>query len=110
MPSFQGNVIRSLQFTSVDTKEKFLREHEVGARIKYRAYTSADKHEIHNADGDVQIYIQSISAGKDVSSINPIETEVLFLRNTEFNVICRYDQNGQTFLLLEEVTSYGNRN
>ena len=107
MPTFQGNVIRSLQFPSSSAREKFLKEHREGATIVYKAYTSADKQEVHNRDGDVQIYIKSISAGKDLSGINALESEVVFPRNTAFEIIRIVEQEGQTVMLLKEVITHG---
>lgn len=57
----------------------------------------------YNPDANVQIFIKS-KTGKDISSFNPSENEVLYPTGSEF-IVKEVEQHGDKyFILLEEKT------
>lgn len=48
---------------------------------------STTKGQVYNEDGQVQIYIQNAHNGRDISSVNAHEQEVLYKTNQRFKVL-----------------------
>ena len=48
---------------------------------------STTKGQVYNEDGQVQIYIQNAHNGRDISSVNAQEQEVLYKTNQRFKVL-----------------------
>lgn len=48
------------------------------------------------------MYIQNAKKGKDISSLNKGENEVLYERNTLFKVINTVEKDGKYYILMEE--------
>ena len=87
MPSYEGNLTRSLLFSNDEAVTEFLRTYKVGSIIEYSEFISATYGSIYNPNGQVQIYILNSKNGKDISLFNPQESEVLYPRNSRFLVI-----------------------
>lgn len=102
MPVYKGNLVRDLQFRDTGQREQFLALHKIGSIVEYDAYTSTSKQEGYSADFDVKIYIQSACEGRDISSFNREENEVLYKRNSRFRVQNVEWQQDKVFLLMEE--------
>lgn len=102
MPNFKGNLQRSLIFYSDEDVSVFINEYKVGNKITYSEYLSTTKGEIYNPDGQVQIFIANAERGRDISSFNDAEKEVLYERNSSFVVVDTVEQNGKVYILLEE--------
>ena len=105
-PSYEGLVCRSISILSSGIKG-FLNQYKVGGSISYKAFSSAEKFSEHsmyyNPDANVQIFIKS-KTGKDISSFNPGENEVLYPTGSEF-IVKEVEQHGDKyFILLEEKT------
>lgn len=67
------------------------------------AYLSASKLHYGNGDETVHVIIKSSKSGRDISELNKNEQEVLFPRNTRFNVIDAYvDSSGKPTVVWEE--------
>lgn len=102
MPVYEGNLQRSLFFYSDDDVTVFLKEHKKGNIVKYNEFVSTTKGELYNPDGQVQIYIQNAKKGRDISSLNEGENEVLYERNTSFKIINTIEHDGKYYILMEE--------
>lgn len=102
MPEYKGTVTRSLSFVDADDLENFLKDYAVGNYIQYIAYTSTTKGKTYNPSGQVQIVIDNSKHGRDISSYNPEENEVLYLRNSRFLVAAVKKVGEKTFILLQE--------
>lgn len=102
MPYYEGNLQRSLLFYSDDDISKFMKIHEIGSRITYKEYISTTKGEVYNPDGQVQIFIENAKNGKDISSLNEGENEVLYARNSSFVVNNVIERDGVKYILLGE--------
>lgn len=102
MPTYEGNLQRSLFFYSDEDVKLFLEEYKKGNTLKYNEFISTTKGEVYNPDGQVQMYIQNAKKGKDISSLNKGENEVLYERNTLFKVINTVEKDGKYYILMEE--------
>ena len=102
MPTYEGNLQRSLYFNSADDVTAFLEDYKNGNIVKYNEFISTTKGEVYNPDGQVQIYIQNAKKGRDISSLNESEQEVLYERNTSFKVINTVEHDGKYYILMEE--------
>lgn len=102
MPTYEGNLQRSLFFYSDEDVKLFLEEYKKGNSLKYNEFISTTKGEVYNPDGQVQMYIQNAKKGKDISSLNKGENEVLYERNTLFKVINTVEKDGKYYILMEE--------
>ena len=106
MPLYEGNLTRSLLFSNDETVTEFLRTYKVGSIIEYSEFISATYGSIYNPNGQVQIYILNSQNGKDISSFNPQETEVLYQRNSRFQVVTVEKQSGKFYITLEELSNF----
>lgn len=102
MPSYEGNLQRSLLFYSDEAVEEFMNNHKVDNVVTYQEFLSTTKGETYNPDGQVQIYIQGAKNGKDVSTINENENEILYKRNSSFKVENVVNQDGKYYILVVE--------
>lgn len=100
MPSYKGNLQRSLEFRDNDSLNEFLANYEVGKTIKYNEFISTTKGDIYNPEGQVQIYIQDAKNGRDISVFNEAEQEVLYKNNSLFNVLKIKKSDGKYYILL----------
>lgn len=102
MPTYSGNLQRSLLFYSDDDISLFMKDYAIDEKVTYSEYVSTTKGEMYNPDGQVQIFIQNAKEGRDISLINEAEAEVLYERNSSFVVknVCEYE--GKHYILLEE--------
>lgn len=102
MPKYQGEVTRSIGFFGQKEQLKeFLRIHKVGEDVEYPAYTSTTKGEIYNPDADILVKIKSKS-GRDISSMNKEEQEIVYPRNSKFTVINFKVNSGKYEIEMEE--------
>ena len=102
MPSYEGNLQRSLYFYSKKEIDEFMNGYEIGKTIIYKEYLSTTNGEVYNQDGQVQIFIENAKKGKDISSINNGESEVLYGRNASFVVKNIVENDGVYYILLGE--------
>lgn len=103
LPTYKGNISRSLEFIDDNAVNEFISKFEIGSNIVFDEYistTSATK--LYNPNGQVQIFIMNSKKGRDITTFNASEAEVLYERGSEFkilNVDYRYDKY---WILLEE--------
>lgn len=103
LPNYKGNLQRSLYFTREEDIEPFLQDYKIGSNIQYKEFLSTTKGEMYNPEGQVQIFIQDAEKGKDISAINEKEQEVLYKRNSEFEVVNMVKNQGKYYILLGEI-------
>lgn len=105
MPRYEGTLTRSMAFISPEDMAAFLRQHEKGSIIEYTQYISTAKGSIYNPDAPIQIIILYATAGRDISSYNSGEKEVLYERGSKFTVIdVTESKDGIIYITLEEET------
>lgn len=85
MPSYNGNVIRSVWIESNDV-ERFMKNYKVGSITSFDEYLSTTNGDIYNPKARVQLYIRS-NSGKDITKYNKKEKEILFKRKSNFLVL-----------------------
>ena len=102
MPTYEGNLTRSLLFIYDDEIPAFIEKHTVGNRVTYKEYLSTTKGPIYNPDGQVQIVIEGAKKGRDISSLNDDEKEVLYERNASFIVKYLFEKDDKYYIWLVE--------
>lgn len=103
LPPYEGDVSRSLQFTSEESLEEFMADIRPGAVIQYPQYISTTAGPIYNPDGQVQMIILGARKGRDITLYNPGEQEILYWRNFGFEVVEVQFINGVYYILMKEV-------
>ena len=105
MPRHEGTLTRSLEFINNEDRVSFLKEHEQGSIIEYTQYISTTKGSIYNPNAPIQIIILYATAGRDISSYNSAEKEVLYERGSRFTVIdVTQSKDGTIYITMEEET------
>ena len=84
-PNYEGNVNRSL-IIDKDELDNFLQIHRVENDVTYKAYTSTTLWNRYNELSNVELHIKS-KKGKDIRKYNKEEQEILFKRNSNFQII-----------------------
>lgn len=84
LPVYTGTVYRSLTSDMMPDVALFWDQHKIGEIVTYPAYTSSGT-EVYDSSMDIQLIIQS-KRGRDMREYNPMETEVVFKRNSRFRV------------------------
>lgn len=102
-PVFEGTLKRSVTFYDQNALNEFLELHSIDNVVKYKQYLSTTKGKVYNPNAQVQIYIQNTKKGRDISINNAKENEVLYPRDTSFNILNRVENNGKHYILMEEI-------
>lgn len=100
---YRGDLQRSLLFSDEESLKEFLKDYKIGSKITYKEYISTTKGDAYNPDGQVQIFIENSTKGKDISAINIKEQEVLYNRNESFIVKNIVEVDGIHYILIGEV-------
>lgn len=103
LPPYEGDVSRSLQFTSEESLEEFMADIRPGAVIQYPQYISTTAGPIYNPDGQVQMIILGARQGRNITMYNPGEQEILYWRNFGFEVTEVRYVDGVYIILMREV-------
>lgn len=103
MESYRGNLTRSIWFPKESAVRDFLSGYTVGEVVQYLEYLSTTKGDVYNPEGQVQILIQNAHSGKDISYYNSSEQEVLYPRNSRFQVKSIREDAGKTYIVLEDM-------
>lgn len=101
MDDYKGNVVRCLDIRNPADLEAFLGQHQEYGDVTYKAFTSASTGERYNPDANIRIYIKS-RHGKDITSFNPKEKEVLYKSNSTFRIQNHVEKDGIHYILMEE--------
>lgn len=103
MPKYKGNLNRSLIFDDESALDEFLSNYKAGNTIVYDEYISTTCKGVYNPDGQVQIHIFGASSGRDITTINKGENEVLYQRNSSFKIISIVEENETIKIYMKEV-------
>ncbi len=101
-PDYKGDLCRELKFYNAEDKEMFFRDHKSGNIVKYNQFISASKVEGYHEEPDVRIYIQDSGHGKDITSFQDREKEVLYKSGSSFKVKEVIKKDDVTYILMEE--------
>lgn len=101
MDDYKGNVVRCVDIRDPEELEVFLQEHKKGKDVIYQEFISASTKEGYNPDANIRIYIESAS-GKDISSFNTSESEVLYKNKKAFRVLDHVEKDGIHYFVMEE--------
>lgn len=103
MPSYEGDLTRSLYFANDRDAKKYISTIKQDEIITAREYLSTTYGNVYNSNGQIQIYILNSKSGKDISRYNPDENEVLYQRNSMFKVITTGQIKDKFYIVLEEL-------
>lgn len=102
-PRYAGLVKRSLVISDPTELQRFVNTHTVGNRVTYNEYIAATCGKTYNPDAEVQIYIPHSKNGRDIRSVNPDEQEVLYERNSSFEVLNVIQREQEVKIFLREL-------
>lgn len=103
MPRYEGNLSRSLYFGDEQAVAKCMMNFKVGETVSFNEFISTtSSSELYNPIGEIQIYIQNARNGRNLKTLNTREMEILYERNSTFDVLSVAKQDGKYFILLEE--------
>ena len=102
LPRYQGTVTRELVFDSEADLNDFMRNHIPGTSVSYPAYSSATTLLKYHERPHIIQRIVSRTA-RDLRGVNPGEIEILFGRNTGFQVVSAKIKNGVIEYEMEEI-------
>lgn len=100
-PKYEGEVVRSLELSNEEL-QTFLSTHKEGNCIEYKAYTSTTAGTRYNKNSNVELYIKS-KTGRDIRQFNKDEQEILFKRNSRFQVINVEETERVYYIRLKEL-------
>lgn len=103
LPTYEGNLNRSVTFLFEEDAQKYFDSFIEGAEYVPRQYLSTTKNGVYNNDAQVQIYIQNAKNGRDLGKLNDMESEVLYPFMSRFRVLNKVKQDGKFYILLEEL-------
>lgn len=103
LPTYEGNLNRSITFLFEEDAQKYFDSFIEGAEYVPRQYLSTTKNGVYNDDAQVQIYIQNAKNGRDLGKLNDMESEVLYPFMSRFRVLNKVKQDGKFYILLEEL-------
>lgn len=101
LPDYQGVVTRDLRFMDTSDMMDYFKTHQLGTRVTERDYTSATVFPSYQKNPHVRISINAKKA-KDLRQYNIGEGEVLFPRETNFEVIDIHKEHGIVYVEMEE--------
>ena len=102
-PRYAGSVKRSLVISDPTELQRFVNTHTVGNTVTYNEYIAATCGKTYNPDAEVQIYIPHSKNGRDIRSVNPDEQEVLYERNSNFEVLNVIQREQEVKIFLREL-------
>ncbi len=103
LPHYEGDLSRSLYFGNVSDVEECIKKFKVDDDISFEEFISTTcGNELYNPDGEIQIIIKNAKSGRNLTSINENEQEVLYERGSNFKVKKVTEQNGKYWILMEE--------
>lgn len=107
MNTYEGNLVRTVDFSSWPDRTKrtneFLDVFTIGKVINISQYWSTSKKVGYNDKSGIVIYIEGARKGRDISTVGLDENEVLYERNSKFEVISKMFHGGIWHILLREV-------
>lgn len=102
LPQYQGDLSRSLYFGDQQLAEEFIQTLKPGETIRFREFISTTSSEqLYNPEGEVQIFIYNAKKGRDLTSFNGRENEILYERNSKFGIKYIAHRDGVYYVRLE---------
>lgn len=106
VPKYSGNLIRTVNFSDLpNAKEeikKYIDKFVPGEKYEVSQYWSTSTDKGYDEDADVLIYIQDAVGGCDIRTIGLYEGEIIYPRQSKFDVVDKIYQNNKWYILLEE--------
>lgn len=87
MPTYQGDLTRSVHFNFQEQVIDFVSDFIIGEEISFKQYISTTCGEIYNPEAPILIRIINSSKGKDIREYNENEQEILYERDSVFEVV-----------------------
>lgn len=84
LPKYNGTVYRSLDSSMIENLDEYWQVHSIENFVLYEAFTSSSIF-VYDKDMDIQMVIKSKN-GRDIRNFNPKESEILFGRDSMFQV------------------------
>lgn len=105
LPKYEGRVKRSLSFGKYrkEELEEFIEQHKIDETVEYKQYLSTTVGDTYNPDGEVQILIVS-KDGRNITVMNKVEQEILFKRDSKFEVLRKELIDGIYYIYMEEIS------
>lgn len=101
-PTYSGDTTRDLFFYSEKAKQDFVDSFKYTEPRDFKEYLSATLNKSYNDKANVRLHIQSEN-GKNITSFNLEEKEILFERNSSFYVIDKKEINGIMHIWIKEL-------
>lgn len=101
MPNYNGNIVRVLDMKDKNKLDDFINSLEIGKQKTFNEYLSFSNRKGYNDKSNIEIYTISKNA-KDITAFNKEESEILYKRNSKFNVIDKKYINKKYYIYLEE--------
>lgn len=102
MPTYRGMLNRSLTFYDDQSVQACLNKYKVGEIVREDSYFSCTKEGIYNPDGQIQIWVRNSKKGRNLVMYNEQESEILYPKGSEFQVLYLEEENGTYNIILEE--------
>lgn len=104
LPRYSGNLSRSIYFDNQADFDDFIENAQENNEQEFKAFTSTTKSdELYNPEGQVQIFIEDASQGRDLEGYDNDEEEVLYERNAKFKIKKQYWINNTYIMILKEI-------
>lgn len=104
LPRYSGNLSRSIYFDNQADFDDFIENAQENNEQEFKAFTSTTKSdELYNPEGQVQIFIEDASRGRDLKGYDNDEEEVLYERNAKFKIKKQYWINNTYIMILKEI-------
>lgn len=102
LPKYEGDLNRSLTFTSKERMKSFLNLFVLNEVINFSEYISTSK-DIYDEDDHVRLIIKNTKNGVDLKGFNNNEVEVLYKRDSSFITVDGWiEEDGKIIIVLEE--------
>lgn len=102
LPKYEGDLNRSLTFTSKERMKSFLNLFVLNEVINFSEYISTSK-DIYDEDDHVRLIIKNTKNGVDLKGFNDNEVEVLYKRDSSFITVDGWiEEDGKIIIVLEE--------
>ena len=82
--------------------KKYIDKFVPGEKYEVSQYWSTSTDKGYDEDADVLIYIQDAVGGCDIRTIGLYEGEIIYPRQSKFDVVDKIYQNNKWYILLEE--------
>ncbi len=107
LPTYKGNLLRTVDFSDyVNSKERvqqYVDGFQIGKKYLIPQYWSMSKSDNYSEMAEIKIYIQNSQKGRDISKIGLDEQEVVYERNSIFEVLNKVQVDGVWYILMKEV-------